>query len=67
MSVLVKNFEVKAVGSYEGNVYELDIQLVEGTEEEQLGQIFEAIANYSNQLERMDESIDPLFIEWVVN
>lgn len=68
MSVLVMEHTVKAVGEYEGNVYELDIQLVEGTEEEQREQIFDAIADYSWKLEiENGDEFDSLMIKWSVN
>ena len=67
MNVALDAKTVVAVGIWEEREYTLQIAVEAGSEEEQRGEIFEAIANYSNQLEMMDDNIDPLFMEWEVN
>ena len=67
MNVALDGATVVAVGKWEDREFILQIALGAGSEEEQRGEIFEAIANYSEQLEMMDDSIDMLRIEWKVN
>lgn len=67
MTVALKSKVVKAVGKFEEQEWKFDIAINEGTEEEQINQIMEVIADFSERLEEMDDDIDPTSIDWVVN